>query len=88
MLGQHTDFHYRVCRCHTFGAPSAADGVFIREVDGIVSCVAKASNSRKFPIMVRQLHGYWYVTEQANVIDTSQNCKPHGCNKFRTAISV
>ena len=63
MLGQHTDFHYRASRCHTFGAPSAADGVFIRELDGIVSCVAKASNSRKFPIMVRQLRGYWYVTE-------------------------
>merc|ERR1712176_89734 len=41
----------RVMRCHTFGAPSAADGVTITTTDGISRCEARASNSKKFPIM-------------------------------------
>ena len=40
-------------RCHTFGAPSAADGVFIVENAGITSCEARASHSREFAILVR-----------------------------------
>ena len=43
------------CRCHTFGAPGAADGVTITTTDGIVRCEARASHSKKFPIMVRYL---------------------------------
>ena len=39
-------------RCHTFGAPSAADGVAIAESSGMSRCEARASNSRKYPIMV------------------------------------
>ena len=40
-------------RCHTFGAPSAADGVFIVENAGITSCEARAYHSMEFSILVR-----------------------------------
>ncbi|KAL5252435.1 hypothetical protein ACHWQZ_G015268 [Mnemiopsis leidyi] len=42
----------RVMRCHTFGAPSAANGVSISEPQPEVSmCIAKASHSFNFPVM-------------------------------------
>jgi len=40
----------RVYRCHTFGAPSAADGVTIANTNGLVRCEARASHSKKFPV--------------------------------------
>ena len=38
--------------CHTFGAPSAADGVTITSSGAVSRCEARASNSVKFPILV------------------------------------
>ncbi|KAL5249183.1 hypothetical protein ACHWQZ_G018138 [Mnemiopsis leidyi] len=41
-----------VMRCHTFGAPSAADGVYIeRGEEGIVKCIARASHRGHYPIV-------------------------------------
>ncbi|XP_063693608.1 uncharacterized protein LOC134825361 [Bolinopsis microptera] len=41
----------RVMSCHTFGAPSAADGVTITSSGAVSRCEARASNSVKFPIL-------------------------------------
>jgi len=40
----------KVVRCHTFGAPSAADGVTITTSDGISRCEARASHSNLHPV--------------------------------------
>ena len=52
-----------VMRCHTYGAPSASDGVYITlDEDGTSKCVAHASHSNKFAIRVREVvsrEGRW-----------------------------
>jgi len=40
----------KVMRCHTYGAPGAADGVTITNNEGVSRCEARASHSRIYPV--------------------------------------